>query len=190
MRRFRLGLFGAFFLWGCGGPPFLIAGFERDYKPKIKTIAVLPFSISAEDRLVEQQRMTWEEGVARAISQSDSSHSFVFPERVRARFLGATDSSIFGMPAESLGVLFSAEALLFTKVIRLFESEGSNPTSRQVGASKFQRRGIELLMEFRLVEAATEKLLWKYRVRRFGDNVQTAARLVGQAAAGAWPLRS
>jgi len=189
MRRFRLSLFVPFFLWGCGGPPFLIAGFERDYKPKIKTIAVLPFSISAEGRLAEQQRMTLEEGVAMTIGQRDSLHAFVFPEGVRARFLGATDSLIFGMPAESLGVLFSAEALLFTKVIRLFESAGSNPTTRQVGASKFQRRGIELLVEFRWVEAATGKLLWRYRVRRFGKNVRAAARWVGQAAAQAWPLR-
>lgn len=116
--------------------------------------------------------------------------SYLFPERVRASFLGAADSSILRLPADSSGKLFSAEALLFSRIIRLYESEGSNPTTRQVGASKFQWRGVELLMEFRLIEAATGKLLWKYRVRRFGEDAEAAGQLVGQAAAEAWPLRS
>lgn len=176
--------------WGCAGTPFLISGFERDYGPKLKTIAILPFSLPSQNSLAERYGLKLEALIADAIVQRDSTRQHVLPKEIRIRFGGAADSAILKMPAEELGKHTSADGLLYARVIRLYESTGSNPTSREIGAARFQRRGVELLVELRLMETASGKLLWKYRVRRFGEDIESAARRVGQAAAEVWPLRS
>ncbi len=188
MKRFFVGVSMGAFSWGCGGAPFLIADFEAHYKPKLKTVAVMPFSLPAGNRLAQNQRPALEEKITDAIVRSDSLHSYLFPYGVRAGLRGAADSAIAHLPTDSAGRIFSAEALLYSSVIRLYQSEGSNPTTREIGAAKFQRRGIELLMEFRLVEAASGQQLWKYRVRRFGEDIEAVGRRVGEAAAEGWPL--
>ncbi|MGH8005370.1 MAG: hypothetical protein ACRECJ_11675 [Limisphaerales bacterium] len=149
----------------------------------------MPFSFPAGNRLAENHRARLEEKIAGAIVQIDSSHSYLLPYGVRARLWGTADSAIVRLPADSAGKLFSAEALLFSDVIRLHQSEGSNPTSREIGAAKFQRRGVELLVEFRLVEAASGKLLWRCRVRRFGEDTEGAIERIGIEAAKRWPLK-
>ncbi len=176
-------------LGGCGGTPFLIGNFDSNYKAKLKTVAVMPFLLPGENRLAENQRPTLEEKITGAIVRSDSLHSYLFPYGVRSRFFGTTDSAVLRLPADSAGKFLLAEALLYSEVIRLYQSTGDNPTTRQIGGAKFQRRGCELLMEFRLVDAASSSVLWKYRVRRFGVDVEMGAQLIGQAAATVWPLR-
>jgi len=188
MRRRHYSFLLSVLLWGCSRTPFLIADFDSNYKPKLKTVALMPFSLPVRNQLAENHRSGLEEKITGAIVESDSSHSYLFPYTVRLRLWGAADSAILRIPADSAGKLFSAQVLLYSEVIRLYQSEGSNPTTREVGASKFQRRGVELLVEFRLVETASGKLLWRYRVRRFGEDVETASQRVGQAAAGALPL--
>lgn len=188
MRRRLLGFLLLILLGGCGGTPFLIADFELNYKPKLKTVALMPFLLPSGNRLAENHRAGLEERIMTAMVQSDSLHSHLFPYGVRARLWGAADSAILHIPADSAGKLFLAGALLYSEVVRLYESEGANPTTREIGAAKFQRRGVELMMEFRLVEAATGRPLWRYRVRRFGEDVEMVSQRVGQAAAAAWPL--
>ncbi len=177
-------------LWGCSGTPFLVGNFEKEYRPKVKTVALLPFEFSTGNALAEEHDQFLEETITRSIAGGDSLHTYVFPSRARMRLQlsNLEGRSFLKVPASQLGELFSAEVLLFSKVIRLYRSEGSNPTTREIGAAKFQRRGAELLAEFRLVETATGKLLWRYRVRRFGEDVETVSQRVGQAAAEAWPL--
>ncbi|MCI0404927.1 MAG: hypothetical protein L0Z48_00850 [candidate division Zixibacteria bacterium] len=176
------------FFWGCGSAPFLIGDFESGYKPKLNTVAIMPFSVPVGNRGAEENRPLLEETISGALVQGDSVRSYLFPSRLRARFGGMADAGILRLPADRAGKLLLAEALLYSEVIRLYQSAGDNPTTRGIGAAKFQRRGCELLMEFRLVEAASGKLLWKYRVRRFGKDAETASRLVAQAAAEAWPF--
>lgn len=192
MKRFLSGIAFWAFLWGCGRTPFLISDFDSDYRPKVKTVALLPFELPPGNVLAEEHRPLLEETVTRSIAGGDFRHAYVSPSRARMRLKlsNLEGSSLSGISANRLGELFSAEVLLFSDVIRLHQSAGDNPTTREIGAAKFQRRGVELMMEFRLVEAATGKLLWKYRVRRFGEDVEAAGRLVGQAAAEAWPFRS
>ncbi len=190
MKRRPFGLLLFVLFWGCGGTPFLIGNFDSNYKAKLKTVAVMPFLLPGENRLAENQRPALEEKITGAIVRSDSLHSYLFPYGVRARFFGTTDSAVLRLPTDSAGKLLLAEALLYSEVIRLHRSAGDNPTTRQIGGAKFQRRGCELLMEFRLVEAASGVVLWKYRVRRFGQDVETGIQVVGRAAAAVWPLRS
>ena len=173
---------------GCRGTPFLVANFEKEYRPKLKTVVFMPFSIPKSNNLAENHRQKLEEVITRSIVERDSMRAFIFPAGLRLRFESRSDSSILQIPGDSLTKLFSSDALLFTNVIRLYESAGSNPTTREIGASKFQRRGVELLAEFRLVETVTGKLLWRYRVWRFGEDVETVSQRVGRAVAEAWPL--
>jgi hypothetical protein len=191
MKRFASLAFALVLFGGCRGTPFLIANFEEDYRPKVKTIVLLPFEIRPENQLAKKHRQELEENLTLWIARGDSLHSFVLPAGVRLNFkaAGLSDGQILTLPADSLGKLFLAEALLFTKVIRLYESEGANQTTREIGASKYLRRGVELLVEFRLVEAASGILLWKHEVRRFGADVPEAIQQVGQAAAENWPLK-
>lgn len=192
MRRFTSGAILLFVLSGCSRTSFLISDFESDHRPKIKTVAFLPFELPPGNVFAEEHRPLLEETVARSIAAGDPRHAYVFPSRARMRLKlsNLEGRSFLKIPTDRLGELFSAEALLFSDVIRLHQSAADNPTTRQIGAAKFQRRGVELMMEFRLVEAATGKLLWRYRVRRFGEDVKAASQLVGQAAAEAWPFRS
>jgi hypothetical protein len=178
------------FFWGCGGTPFLIGDFESDFKPKVKTIAVMPFSVPAGNRGAFENRPLLEETITGVLIQVDSARSYLPPFRLRARFEGMTDSAALLLPADRAGKLLSAEALLYSEAIRFHPAEGDNPTSRQIGGGKYQRRGVELLMEFRLVEAASGQLLWKYRVRRFGKDAEETVQRVARAAAMAWPLRA
>ena len=180
----------AVLLWGCGCTPFLISDFERDYGPKLKTIAILPFSLPPQNSLAEKYGPSLEEWLSGAIAQRDSLRIFIFPKVLRTRLGGRTDSAILIMPAGELGKRTSTEGLLYTRIVRLYEAAGSNPTSREIGAARLQRRGVELFVEFQLVEAASGKVLWKYRVRRFGGDVEAAGHWVGRAAAEAWPLSS
>lgn len=182
--------FWSILLWGCGSTPFLIANFDSDHRPKLKTVAIMPFSQPLQNSLAEKYGLSLEGLVCEALIRADSAGTFVAPLSVRRRLAGAADSLILKMPAESLGNRVSAEGLLYTRVVRLYEAAGSNPTSREIGAGRFQRRGVELLLEFRLVEASSGKLLWKYRVLRVGEDVPTAGQRVGQAVAEAWPRRS
>ncbi len=192
MRRFTSGAILLFALSGCSRTSFLISDFDSDYRPKVKTVALLSFELSPENVLAEEHRPFLEETITRLIAAGDSRHAYVFPSRARMRLQlsNLEGRSFLKIPADRLGELFSAEALLFSEVIRLHQLEGSNPTTREIGASKFQRRGVELMMEFRLVEAATSRLLWRYRVRRFGEDVETVSQRVGQATAEIWPFRS
>ncbi len=176
------------FLWGCDSAPFLISHFETDYQPKLKTVAMLPLWLPPQNSLAEKYGLGLERLVGEAVSRADSAGTFVFPNSIRRRFAGAADSSILEMPTEELGKRILVEGLLYARVVRLYETAGSNPTSREIGAARFQRRGVELLFEFRLVEASTGKLLWKYRIRRFGEDVLAAGRQVGKVLTEAWPL--
>lgn len=189
-RAIYLYFFTLGFSWGCGGTPFLIGDFESNYKPKVKTIAVMPFSIPAGNLGALENRPLLEEIITGVLIQGDSVRSYLSPFRLRARFEGMTDSAALLLPADSAGKLLSAEALLYSEAIRFHPAEGDNPTSRRIGGGKYQRRGVELLMEFRLVEAARSQLLWKYRVRRFGKDAEEAARMTAQALSRAWPLRA
>lgn len=191
MKRFYLFAFTLVFFGGCNRTPFLIGGLETDYKRKVKVAAFLPFQIAPENQLAEKNRQTLEETITLWIMRGDGLHSFVFPSGIRLPFKEARmpDSQILALPPDSLGKLFSAEALLYTKIIRLYESEGPNQATREIRASKYSRRGVELLVEFRLVEAATGKLLWKYRVRRFAGDLQEVIQQVVKAAVEKWPLK-
>ncbi len=189
MKRRQVSFLSIILFWGCGGTPFLIADFESNYKPKLKTVTVMPFLLPGENQLAENQRAWLEEKITSAIIRRDSLRSYLFPYGVRARLHGVSDSAILRLAADSAGKLFSAQAVLYGEVIRIHQLEGSNPTSREIGAAKYQRRGVELLMEFRLVEAEAGKLLWCYRVRRFGEDVEAAGQRVGGAVATAWPLK-
>jgi hypothetical protein len=188
MKRRLFGSLSFILFWGCGGTPFLIVDFESNYKPKLKTVAVMPFLLPSGNQLAENQRPVLEEKITDAIVRSDSLHSYLFPYSVRVRLWGMADSAIAHLPADRAGRILSAEALLYCEAIRLHQSEGSNPTSSEVGAAKYQRRGVELLVGFQLVEAVSGKLLWRYRVRRFGNDEEKAMEHVGEEAAKRWPL--
>lgn len=164
---------------------------DPEIRQKVRVVAFLPFEIASENKLAGENRHLLEDNFTLWIMHSDSGRSFVFPGGIRLQFKdsNAGDKHILKVPPDSLGKLFSAEALLYTKVIRLYESEGSNQTTRQIRASKYVRRGVELLVEFRLVEVASGKLLWKNKIRRFGADVPEAVKQVSQAAAEAWPLK-
>ncbi|HXF48893.1 MAG TPA: hypothetical protein VNL73_05650 [Verrucomicrobiae bacterium] len=182
---FTLGIF-----WGCGGTPFLIGDFESNYKSKVKTIAVMPFSVPAGNRGAFENRALLEETITGVLIPVDSARSYLSPFRLRARFEGMADSAILRLSKDRAGKLLSAEVLLYSEAVRFHPAEGDNPTSRRIGGGKYQRRGVELLMEFRLVEAASSQLLWKYRVRRFGKDAEEAARMTAQALSRVWPLRA
>ncbi|HLG93914.1 MAG TPA: hypothetical protein VI546_03665, partial [candidate division Zixibacteria bacterium] len=107
------------FFWGCAGTPFLISGFDSNYKPKLKTAAFMPFSTPLGNRGAEENCSLLEEKIAGALVQSDSVRLYLMPSRVRARLGGMADSAILHLPVDSVGRLFSAEALLYCGVIRL-----------------------------------------------------------------------
>ncbi len=164
---------------------------DPEIRQKVRVVAFLPFEIASENKFALENRQLLEDDFTLRIMHGDAGRSFVFPGGIRLQFKNSEfeDDQILCIPPDSLGKFFSAEALLYTKVIRLYESEGSNQTTRQIRASKYLRRGVELLVEFRLVEAATGRLLWKHKIRRFGADVPEVVKQVGQTAAAAWPLK-
>ncbi len=180
-----------FLLGGCSGTPFLVQNFQSYYKPKIQTVVLMPFDISAENPLAEKNRQLLEESLTFQIARRDTTHAFVFPGGVRLGFQksGQPDSELLVLPTDTLGKAFSAQAVLYTRIIRLYESEGVTQVTREVRASKYVRRGTELLVEFRLVEAASGKLLWRKRLGRLAEDVESVIAEVGRAAAWAWPLK-
>lgn len=189
MRPAVCGLVLTTFLWGCARTPFLVADFDSRCKPKLKRVAILPFSLPNENVLAQKHRGLLEETVAATLAGADSLHSYVLPAEIRKMLGLGTDTLIGQTSPDRLGRLLSSEALVFTRVIRMNEAEGPNLTAREIGAGKFLERGVELLVEFRLVEAATGNLWWHYRVRRIGEDEKEAAKLVSRAVAEAWPLR-
>ncbi len=180
-----------FLLGGCSSTPFLVQNFDRYYKSGIQTLVLMPFEISSGNTLAEKNRQVLEENLTLWIARSDTIHSFVFPGGVRLGFQksGRSDEELLNQPIDSLGKVFNAQAVLYTKVIRLYESEGATQVTHQVRASKYARRGTELLVELRLVETSSGKLLWRRRISRLAEDVGTAIAEVGKAAAEAWPLK-
>jgi hypothetical protein len=180
------------FFWGCRGAPFLIQNFEGYYKPKIQTVVLMPFDISFANSPAERNRQMLEENLTLWIARGDTGRAFVFPGGVRLGFQksGLSDSVLLGLAADTLGKAFSAQAILYTKIVRLYESEGANQTTRQIRASKYARRGTELVVEFRLLEAVSGKLLWKERVGRWAEDAVAAVAQAGRAASERWPLKN
>lgn len=187
-RRFLIILF---LLGGCSGTPFLVQNFQSYYKPKIQAVVLMPFEISPSNPLAEKNRPLLEEGLTLRIARGDSIHAFVFPGGVRLRFQKSDrpDSGLLRLSSDTLGKAFSAQAVLYTKVIRLYESEGATQVTREVRVSKYTRRGTEFLVEFRLVDSATGRLFWRQRIGRLAEDVGAVVAQVGQAVAEAWPLK-
>jgi hypothetical protein len=178
-------------LGGCSSAPFLVQDFQGRYKPKIQTVVLMPFEIFPENPLAEKNRQLLEESLTFRIARRDSAHAFVFPGGVRLGFQksGRTDSALLALPPDTLGKIFAAQAVLYIRIIRLFESEGATQVTRHVRASRYARRGTELLVEFRLVDAASGKLFWRQRIGRLAEDVEAAVAQLGRAAAEAWPLQ-
>lgn len=191
MNRFALPFFALILFGGCQSTPFLVQNFDGYYKPGIQTVVLMPFEISPANSLAEKNRLVLEENLTIWIARADSTHSFVYPGGVRLGFqrAGLSDEELLNLSIDSLGKVFNAQAVLYTKIIRLYESEGATQVTRQVRASKYARRGTELLVEFRLVEPSSGKLLWRQRISRLAEDIQAAVAQAGQAAADAWPLK-
>ena len=193
MKRYLVFSFALLWFGGNGGSS-LVLGLQGVSKPALKgmrVVAFLPFEISEANQLALKNQPLLEDQLTLWIMHGDSARSFVFPGGIRLQLKNSklADDQILRIPPDSLGKLFSAEAVLFTRIVRLYESEGSNQTTRQIRASKYVRRGVELLVEFRLVEAASGKALWKHKIQRFAADVPEVIMQAGQAAAEAWPLK-
>jgi len=126
MKCFTSGAILLFALSGCSRTSFLISDFDSDYRPKVKTVALLSFELPLGNVFAEAHCPFLEETITRSIAAGDSRHAYVFPSRARMRLQlsNLEGRSFLKIPADRLGELFSAEALLFSEVIRLHQSIG------------------------------------------------------------------
>jgi len=180
-------------LSGCAGP-FVREDLKTEYKPRVKTVAILPFKNLSNEEKSREAHISLREGVFAELKRKDVEYTTRIQEIAQTdRMLsesGVAPENIGSKTPSELGQILNVDVILQGTLIKYHEK---GKTGQFLTAILFSKAtGSEVICRVSITDCQTQNLLWDWEIKEKGGlltSPESVANKIGKKVAKKWPFK-